>query len=250
MKAIKNSLRALREEDHRRALYAALVFIMLMILFFLLVSLEEPDPPLEEEVIEVFMPEIEVEMGSTPEGGSQSSDTSPEVTNSSNPQPELESDPNDLQDESNVQVTDADGTVDNNNDSQQEPDVDNAFTFESGNGDGEGDGQGDQFGSGDGVGGNGSGNTPGDGTYNPNRKVTKHPVFDANAQEEGKIALDIWVDNTGKVIKTRLKESKSTSGSAYLIKLAKKAAATMRYDKKPGAGIEHVGYKVFTFRKA
>ena len=35
MKTIKESIQALREEDHRRALYAALVFIMLLILFFL-----------------------------------------------------------------------------------------------------------------------------------------------------------------------------------------------------------------------
>ena len=41
MKNLVKSFRALKEEDHRRALYASLVFIMLMILFFLLVSLEE-----------------------------------------------------------------------------------------------------------------------------------------------------------------------------------------------------------------
>ena len=53
MRTIKKSIQALREEDHRRALYAALVFIMLLILFFLLVSLEVPDPPLEEEIVEI-----------------------------------------------------------------------------------------------------------------------------------------------------------------------------------------------------
>ena len=38
-------LGVLRDEDHRKALYASMVFVMLMILFFLLVSLEQPNPP-------------------------------------------------------------------------------------------------------------------------------------------------------------------------------------------------------------
>lgn len=249
MKMVK-SLQALKEEDHRRALYAALVFIMLMILFFLLVSLEEPDPPLEEEIIEVYMPDVEMEMGSQAEGGSQSSDMNPEQISDTQEQPEDLSDPDATQEESDVTVTDNQGSTDNDNNSPENPPVDNTFTFNQGSGDGQGTGTGDNFGSGDGVGGDGVGNTPGDGKYNPDRKVTKDPVFDANAQEEGKIALDIWVDSKGNIVKTRFKESKSTSGSAYLIKLAKKAALTMKYDSKNGATIEHVGYKIFAFRKS
>jgi len=250
MKTIRESIQALREEDHRRALYAALVFIMLLILFFLLVSLEVPDPPKEEKIVEISMPDIEFEMGSQPEGGSQSSDMNPDPTD---PVPENVVDPSqevDTQTESNVTVTSSNGSNNSNSTQETTPPVDNTFTFGGGNGNGQGNGSGDNFGDGTGVGGNGQGNTPGDGTHNPNRKVVTPPSFNANAQEEGKIALDIYVDANGNIVKTKFKESKSTSGSNYLKKLAEKAARTMKYDKKPGAGLEYVGYQIFSFKKS
>ncbi len=244
-------LRVLREEDHRRALYAALIFIMLMILFFLLVSLEEPDPPFKPEIVEIQMPDIEIEEGSQPEGGSSSSEVE------SNPTPTnevVESAPEiPTQEQVTVPVpsgNDNSSTQDNATNEVSEPQPDETFGFPGGGGGGQGGGSGDGFGDGDGVGGNGEGNTPGDGDYNPNRKVLKDPVFDANAQEEGRVALDIWVDQNGNVVKTRFKESKSTTGSQYLIGLAQKAAKTMKYDKKNGVAIEQVGYKVFTFKKS
>ncbi|MCG8576683.1 MAG: energy transducer TonB [Flavobacteriales bacterium] len=245
MKIIK-SLKALKEEDHRRALYGTLVFIMLLILFFLLVSLEEPDPPLEEPILEIEMPQIEFE-GSEAKGGSQSNEMS------SNPQTDNnnikeETSHVETQETSDVNVSSANGSADNDNEEEKQPEVDESLTFGKNNGKGTGTGEGDDFGKGTGVGGDGKGNRPGDGTHNPNRKVVKPPTFDANSQEEGKIVLDIWVDENGNVYKTRVNES-STSGSSYLISLAKKAAKTMKYEKKPGAGIEYVGSKAFTFRK-
>lgn len=248
MKVLK-SLQALKEEDHRRALYATLVFLMLMILFFLLVSLEEPDPPLEEPVVEIMMPDIEFEMGSQPEGGSQSSDQNPEPVENQVEQVETPTQEVDTQDESPVVVPSSNGNSQSENTQEETPQVDNTFSFGGGNGNGQGTGQGDEFGDGTGVGGSGQGNVPGDGTYNPNRKITTYPTVNQNTQEEGTIALDIWVDADGKVVKTRLKESQSTSGSAYLIALAEKGAKTMQYAKKPGAGIEHVGYFKFKFSK-
>jgi hypothetical protein len=244
MKSIKQSLQALREEDHRRALYAALVFIMLLILFFLLVSLEVPDPPKKEEIIEITMEDIEFDLGSQPEGGSQSSSEISEVT------PVPQSDPapsHDTQTDASVTVPSGPGGTgtESNNELVDKPD--DAFAF-PGSGQGSGTGSGPGFGQGSGVGGNGQGNTPGDGDYNPSRKVTQAPTFNASAQEEGKIALDIYVD--GNIVNVKFKESKSTSGSDYLRKLAEKAAKTMRYDAKPGAGVEYVGYQIFTFKKS
>jgi outer membrane biosynthesis protein TonB len=246
MKSIKQSLQALREEDHRRALYAALVFIMLLILFFLLVSLEVPDPPKKEEIIEITMEDIEFDLGSQPEGGSQSSSEISEVT------PVPQSDPapsHDTQTDASVTVPSGPGGTgtESNNELVDKPD--DAFAF-PGSGQGSGTGSGPGFGQGSGVGGNGQGNTPGDGDYNPSRKVTQAPTFNASAQEEGKIALDIYVDAAGNIVNVKFKESKSTSGSDYLRKLAEKAAKTMRYDAKPGAGVEYVGYQIFTFKKS
>lgn len=249
MKTIKNAVQALREEDHRRALYAALVFIMLLILLFLLVSLEVPDPPLEEKKVEVTMEDVEIDFGSQPEGGSQSNnDNSQPVPQENVIEPTTQKD---TQTESPVKVISSNGSNSNSNSNQnQTPPVDNTFDFGNGNGNGNGNGSGDQFGSGDGVGGNGTGNTPGDGTSNMDRKLIQNPSFNANVQEEGKIALDIYVDANGNVIKTKFKQSKSTSGSDYLKKLAEQAARTMKYDSKPGAGIEYVGYQIFTFKKS
>ena len=240
-------LEIFKEEDHRRALYASLVFIMLMILFFLLVSLEEPDPPLVEEIISIEMPDIEIEQGSQAAGGSESSadESTPDPSN------EVQEVAQDVvtQEEETVYVPSGNGNTNTENTDVSESQPDETFGFPGG-GSGTGTGNGTDFGDGDGVGGNGNGDTPGDGSYNPDRKVTKSPSFEASAQEEGSVALDIWVDANGNVIKTRFKESKSTTGSQYLIGLAVKAAKTMRYDKQPGVPSEHVGYKVFSFRKS
>lgn len=240
----------LKHEDHRKALYASLIFIMLMILFFLLISFEEPDPPLKPEVVEIQMPDIEIEEGSQEEGGSSSEEV---VSNPTPVNEVVESAPEVVtQEEVTVPVPSGNdnSTADNPTNEVSEPQPDETFGFPVGGGNGQGSGSGDLFGSGDGVGGNGQGNTSGNGSADLERKVLKKPTFNANAQEEGRVALDIWVDQNGNVIKTRYKETASTTGSQYLIGLAKKAAKTMKYDKKSGVASEYVGYKVFAFKKS
>lgn len=242
---ILKSLRALKEEDHRRALYASLVFIMLMILFFLLVSLEEPDPPLQEVIIPIDMENIEIpeEFMEDPGGGGSQGGPSPidqQVENSAAEQP--------TQQETSVPVNAGnENSTQNGVNNQPQPDQSLGFNGNGGNDNGNGNGNG--FGDGDGTNvGNGTG-PGGDGNANPNRKVTAAPTIDGNAQESGIIALDIWVDENGNVIQVKYKESKSTSGSQYLITLATRAAKTMKYEKKPGAIKEYVGYQRFEFTK-
>lgn len=242
-------LKLFKEEDHRKALYASLVFIMLMILFFLLVSLEEPDPLPVEEIIEIEMPDVEIEQGSSPGGSSPSEKVAETEEIVSEPTKEIEQ-----QEEVSVKVNSGKSEKGNNNTKVDKPVVDkpvvnSEFEFKS-DGKTEGKTDGEDFGKDDGVKGGGKGDLEGEGTYNPNRKLTVRPTIDANVQEEGTVALDIWVNAEGKVEKTRLKESESSTGSAYLIKLAEKAARTMRYDRKSGAGLEHVGYQRFVFTKS
>lgn len=88
-----------------------------------------------------------------------------------------------------------------------------------------------------------------DSTYNPNRKVIKPPYLNASPNEQGRIAIDIWVGEYGDVIQARFNESKSTSGSEYLIGLAIDAAKTIKYETKLGAIKEYVGYEIFEFTK-
>ncbi|MGV6860510.1 MAG: hypothetical protein ACWA41_01995 [Putridiphycobacter sp.] len=240
-------IKTLKNEDHRKALYASLIFMMILLLFFLLAGFEVPDPPLEEKIVEV-----EIEFGSQPEGGSSSSSESvSQVTQTTTPP----SQDFDTQDESPVHVNDGQANTNqetsNTNTQNEEPKVDDAFSFGGNGGNTSGTGTGTGFGDGDGVGGNGNGNTPGDGssTYNPGRKLLDKGGITAQTQEEGKIALDIWVDENGNVVRTKYNASHSTSGSETLKGLARKWAFTMQYDKLLGSGTQHVGYKVFTFKK-
>jgi outer membrane biosynthesis protein TonB len=242
---ILKSLRALKEEDHRRALYASLVFIMLMILFFLLVSLEEPDPPLQEVIVPIDMENIEIpeEFMENPGGGGSEGGPSPvdeQVLNSAEEQP--------TQQEQSVEVN-AGNQNQTENGVNNQPQPDQSLGFNGNNGNDNGNGNGNGFGDGDGTN-VGSGTGPnGDGNSNPNRKITTAPTIDGSAQESGIIALDIWVDENGNVIQVKYKEAKSTSGSQYLITLATRAAKTMKYEKKPGATKEYVGYQRFEFTK-
>jgi len=82
------------------------------------------------------------------------------------------------------------------------------------------------------------------------RKPLSLPTPSGTFNDEGKIAVDIWVDDLGKVVNVRFKESKSTNGSEYLIRLALMYAKTIKYDKKTGADVEYVGYVIFEFKKA
>ena len=216
-------LKALKNEDDRKALAASLIFMMILLLFFLLAGFEVPDPPLQEKIVEV-----EIEFGSQPIGGSASnSENIQEVTQVTTPP----SQDIDTQEESPVTVNDGQANTNqetsNTSTQTEEPKVDNTFTFGGNGGNTSGNGSGTGFGNGDGVGGNGH----------------------AQTQEEGKIALDIWVDENGNVVRTKYNASHSTSGSENLKTLARKWAFTLQYDKLLGAPVQHVGYKVFTFKK-
>jgi hypothetical protein len=240
-------LKALKNEDDRKALAASLIFMMILLLFFLLAGFEVPDPPLQEKIVEV-----EIEFGSQPIGGSASnSENIQEVTQVTTPP----SQDIDTQEESPVTVNDGQANTNqetsNTSTQTEEPKVDNTFTFGGNGGNTSGNGSGTGFGNGDGVGGNGHGDTPGDGssTYNTKRKLIDKGGITAQTQEEGKIALDIWVDENGNVVRTKYNASHSTSGSENLKTLARKWAFTLQYDKLLGAPVQHVGYKVFTFKK-
>lgn len=247
MNVITKSLKALKEEDHRRALYATMIFMMLSTLFFLLVSMEEPDPPLTEKVIPIELENImipeELFTEEAPGGGGSDGGPSPidqQVENSAAEET--------TQQEHSVQVNaGSENQTENGVNNQPQPDHSLGFNGDGGNDNGHGTGTG--FGDGDGTS-TGSGNGPGgDGVSNLNRKITTKPTFNGNVQEEGKIALDLWVDENGNVVQVRYKESKSTSGSEYLISLATRAAKTIKYEKKPGAVKEYVGYQIFEFKK-
>lgn len=236
-------VKSLKEKDNRKALYAALIFMMLMLLFFLLVSLDEPDPPIQEEI-------IDIEFGGELAGGSASSEQTTEevieetVTESAEPV--------DTQDESPVVVPSGQGTSSTSTNTQEaKPDpVDNSLGFPGGaGGNTGGNGTGSGFGDGTGVDGDGgTGTGPGMGTENLSRKLIDAGSVPVQTQEEGTVVLDIWVNDKGEVVTVKL-NSKTNTPSSTLIGLAKRYAKTRLYDKLLGAPNQFVGSVAYNFTK-
>jgi len=235
-------IRSLKEKDNRKALYAALIFMMLMLLFFLLVSLDEPDPPLQEEI-------IELEFGGELEGGSAASQ---EVTEEIVEETVTESaEQVDTQDESAVVVPSGQGTSSTSSNIEEvKPDpVDNSLGFPGGGGTTGGTGNGPGFGAGTGLEGDGgTGIGPGMGKENLNRKCIDKGGLPVQTQEEGKVVIDIWVNDKGEVVSVKL-NSKTNTPSNTLIGLAKRYAKTRLYEKLLGAPNQFVGSVTYNFTK-
>lgn len=234
---------SLKKKDNRKALYAALIFMMLMLLFFLLVSLDEPDPPIQEEI-------IEIEFGGELAGGSASSEqTTEEVVEETVTE---SAEPVDTQDESPVVVPSGQGTSSTSTNTQEaKPDpVDNSLGFPGGaGGNTGGNGTGPGFGNGTGVDGDGgTGTGPGMGTENLSRKLIDAGSVPVQTQEEGTVVLDIWVNDKGEVVTVKL-NSKTNTPSSTLIGLAKRYAKTRLYDKLLGAPNQFVGSVAYNFTK-
>lgn len=219
---MKNPLLYLKEKEHQHAFYAVAIFIMLSILFFLLVSLKTP---IKKEIVEAPVETlVEVSFIESASAGSESvaqdSPTKEVVSNVA------------VQNEPTVSVSQ---TASNQ--------VDNAFKFNPSNGNN------DEPAFGDNKGKDIVDSGPNE-KENANRIILRNPNFDANLQVEGEIALKIWVDADGFVVRTILDPEQSNSGSKHLIREAIKAAKTMRYNSKSGVPAEYVGTKIFSFKKA
>jgi hypothetical protein len=232
------------KKDKRKAIYASLIFLKLLILFFLLVSMDQPDPPLQEEIIEV-----EIDFGgASPSGSPSSAETSQAVNNTvTESAQEI-----DQQDES--PVIQQNGKGDNSNSEKTKPveeaKPDDTFKFQSNSGKNGGKDDGNEFGTQPGKNGLGTeGVDKDDGSVNLKRKITDNGGITAQSQEEGKVAIDIWVNDKGEVVKTKFNAQGSNTPSKHLKSLATKWAKTMQYEKSLGSPIQYVGYQVFSFTK-
>ena len=219
---MKNPLLYLKEKEHQHAFYAVAIFIMISILFFLLVSLDSPGKKVVvEEPIETLVEVSFIESSSAGATAEAPTNVNKAIV-------------------SNVAVQNEPSITAEPSSSNE---LANAFNFNPSDGK---------------VDGPAFGDTEGDDMIdlgpdehgNANRAILKKPVFDSNMQIEGEIALKLWVDANGFVVKTMLDPAQSNSGSKYLIREAIKAAKTMRYNTKTGVPAEYVGTKVFSFKKA
>jgi len=109
---------------------------------------------------------------------------------------------------------------------------------------GEGSGKGDKEGT-------GSGNNPGPGKGNGfslrGRRLLQRPQLLDNSQEEGRVVVEIIVDENGNVIEANPGQRGSTTTSAYLYSLARQAAKTAKFNASPEGIHEQRGTYTFVF---
>ena len=79
------------------------------------------------------------------------------------------------------------------------------------------------------------------------RGLMRGPSISEKPTEGGKVALDIFVDRTGKVTRVALNLDRSTTTSQVLFNLAKKAALQCTFSAKPDGAAEQKGEMAFVF---
>lgn len=116
-------------------------------------------------------------------------------------------------------------------------------------GSGTGDGNGNGSGTGDGDE-NGPGTSKGNGKPNwdlAGRKNLRLPIPSTKFSEEGKVVVQIKVNQSGSVISAKAGVKGSTTSDPTLLDIAKKAALTAKFNENPDAPDEQIGTIVYNF---
>lgn len=118
----------------------------------------------------------------------------------------------------------------------------------SGNGNGNGSGNGNGNGSGFGNG-NGPGTEPGtSGDYIlEGRKFVSKPAIKESFEDEGKVVVNVWVDQNGNVTRASINESQTNTSSKQLRDIALRAAKKWKYDSNTNAAVEQKGVVIYKF---
>lgn len=115
-----------------------------------------------------------------------------------------------------------------------------------GNGTGEGLGAGSGYGNGSGG---GRGNGVGNGNYMlGNRKPLSKPKPQYLCQEEGQVAVRIWVDRNGRVTKAQAGDRGTTNGAKCLADQAERAAMDTKWETDGDAPETQQGKIIYSFR--
>ena len=120
----------------------------------------------------------------------------------------------------------------------------------SGTGSGGGNGSGQGIGTGSGYGsGSGSGTGNGNGNYMlGNRKPLNKPQPNYTCNEEGRVAVKIVVDRSGKVIKATAGDRGTTNRAECLASQAEQAAMNTRWQADANAAPTQVGKIIYNFK--
>lgn len=122
----------------------------------------------------------------------------------------------------------------------------------SGGGKGGGNGTGEGLGTGSGYGngsGGGRGNGVGNGNYSlGNRKPLSKPKPAYTCNEEGQVAVKIWVDRNGKVTRAQAGDRGTTNGARCLADQAERAAMDTKWETDADAPETQIGKIIYSFR--
>ena len=240
----------LKQETHdkRTGVIFTIVFHILLLVLFLYIGLQQPDPLPQEEGIELAFEDA----GGLAGGGDASA--KPE----DNPPPPVEAsvpeapEPVATQEESDVAVPKPSTPKPKPQPKPPEPRKPDPRALFNPTGGTPGDKPGTSPGDGP------PSSTPGDGGSGSfkgkafegrlaGRGLMRGPNISEKPSEGGKVALDIFVDRTGKVTHVTFNLDRSTTTSQVLFNLAKKAAMQCTFSPKPDGPAEQKGDMTFIF---
>lgn len=252
------------KKDRKRALFGTILFHALLAVLFLFYGLKEPHPPKEEKMVS-----IDMDLGTDTRGQGNSESVSQQeepASESQNTQEqqqqEAENAAQDLatQQESDVatETAEEEETEDTQEEEQEQEEEQNVSEElrqaqdrfknmeDEGGGDGdddvqgnEGDPSGSPEGEGDLAGAGGNWKLSG-------RKILQKPQPE-KPSEEGKVVIDIWVDQQGNVVRTSPNLSESNTTSDQLLSLAEEAAKQAKFNPDSEGAVEQKGKFTFVF---
>lgn len=80
------------------------------------------------------------------------------------------------------------------------------------------------------------------------RKVTRFPSFEDEFSENGKVAIDIKVDNNGNVIGATFQPLGTTTGNSTMKNIALRKARQLKFSPDENSDIDQLGTIIFSFR--
>lgn len=254
------------KKDRKRALFGTILFHALLAVLFLFYGLKEPHPPKEEKMVS-----IDMDLGTDNRGQGNSESVSQQeepASESQNTQEQQQQEAEDAaqdlatQQESDVatETAEEEETEDTQEEEQEQEQEEEQNVSEElrqaqdrfknmddeGGGDGdddvqgnEGDPSGSPEGKGDLAGAGGNWKLSG-------RKILQKPQPE-KPSEEGKVVIDIWVDQQGNVVRTSPNLSESNTTSDQLLSLAEKAAKQAKFNPDSEGAVEQKGKFTFVF---
>lgn len=247
------------ETDRNRQSLKALIMTLLIsigiVLLLMFLNLYRPNPLPTEVIVEIPLGIGDPESGGG-SGGAIKQDMTPAVekeeagstiTDNTKESPEIHT-PN------NVSTKPVNTNVKPNNNTK--PNNPNAlFPGMNNEGDGggkdDGSGKGDGPDKGDGTGPNGNKpgiNGPGGADYvMEGRTAVSKPKLTDTFEEEGKVVVNVWIDQSGAVTRTSINESLTNTSSPRLRSIAEKAAKKWKYSGSSKAAVEQKGSVIYKF---